>query len=506
VNKKKVELDEKVDELRKYKAAEGLLNVDVASGNQLDLIKQFEKNLSDEKTNRNTLNASMESVDAQLALSKKGRPVYDNSNAEIIEIRKQIVDLNDKYAAKGSNDEAMKSKITSLRNELQTLLSNSRSSSTVSVEQLQQQKVNLTAQLNASDMNIKALENRIASLKGTVGSYATKEATVGSLKHEADMAQDEYNKLKEKLTAAQDNQTAASNNFKQTLKGQPSYKPESSKRLIIMGMAGVSVGFLSALIILLMEFLDHSLKSPSVFGRQIDLKLISSINHADLQKHSILEVLKHSSKNGKETHTRQNTFRELVRKLRYEVEHSHKQVLLLTSTESQQGKTTLAQALAYSLSLSNKKVLLSDTNFCNNDLTIQMQAEPTLESFSVAPEDLTIEKIKAIVTTYPLSGIEVIGCKGGDYTPSEILLPNNILQHLDFLKKHYDFIIMEGAPLNEYTDSKELVKYVDGVIAIFSSKVALTQSDKDSIEFLQGLNGKLIGAVLNNVQEEYLEI
>ena len=33
----------------------------------------------------------------------------------------------------------------------------------------------------------------------------------------------------------------------------------------------------------------------------------------------------------------------------------------------------------------------------------------------------------------------------------------------------YDYIFMEGAPLNGYSDSKELVQYADGVIAIFSA-------------------------------------
>ncbi|PSL43748.1 uncharacterized protein involved in exopolysaccharide biosynthesis [Chitinophaga niastensis] len=508
VKQKKEELDKKVEALRMYKSSEGLLNVEVASGNQLDLIKQFEKSLSDERANYNTLNASLQSVVQQIAESSKGKPVYGNSNSEIIALRKQINDLNDQYVQKGSNDDAIKNKITSLRGQLQNLIASTTvtTGSELSKEQLVQQKTTLSAQLSASSMNIKSLEGRINTLKGSVGSYATKEATVSSLQHELTMAQDEYNKLKEKLNAALDNQTAPNNNFKQILKGQPSFKPESSKRVIIMGMAGISAFMLAAFIILLFEFLDSSLKSPSVFGRHIDLKLISTVNHADLHRYSILDVLQQSVKDQNTSKKRQNIFRELLRKLRYEVEQSGKQVFLLTSTEAQQGKTTLMQALAYSLSLSNKKVLVIDTNFCNNDLTVQMKAQPTLETFSVAPEDINIEKIKAIVTTYPIPGIEVIGCKGGDYTPSEILPQNNLLNHLGFLKQHYDFILMEGAPLNAYTDSKELVTYVDGVIAIFSSKVALTQTDKDSIEFLHNLNGKFVGAVLNNVQEEYLEL
>jgi len=505
---KKAELDNKVEALRAYKASEGLLNVEVASGNELDLIKQFEKGLSDERANYNTISSSLQSINQQLATANSGKTVYTNNNSEIIELRKEINDLNADLAAKGNNDEVMKTKLAGLRAQLQKKLgaSTSGTQTATTKDALIQEKANLEAQLNASNLNMKNLQGQIAKLKGSVGSYANKEANVSSLQSEVDMAQEEYNKLKEKLNAAQDNQTTPDLNFKQILKGQPAFKPESSKRMIIMGMAGISTFLLTSFIVLLMEFLDGSLKSPSVFEKHLDLRLISSVNHADLNKYSILEVLQKTSIPDKQSKQRQNTFRELLRKLRYEIESSGKKTILITSTEARQGKTTLTQALAYSLSLSNKNVLVIDTNFCNNDVTVQMEAAPTLESFSVPPHELSIEKVKEIVTTYPISGIEVIGCKGGDYTPSEILPKNNLLNYLPFLTNYYDFILLEGAPLNDYTDSKELAHYVDGVIAVFSSKLALTQVDRESAQFFETLGDKFVGAVLNNVQEEYLEL
>ena len=105
-----------------------------------------------------------------------------------------------------------------------------------------------------------------------------------------------------------------------------------------------------------------------------------------------------------------------------------------------------------------------------------------------------------------VEGIEVIGCKGGDYTPSEILPRHHLLNYLPQLKTYYDYVLLEGAPLNDFTDSKELVAYVDSVIAVFSSRLSMKQNDKESIQFLQSLNGKMLGAVLNNVSEDYLEL
>ncbi|ASZ13149.1 hypothetical protein KTO58_08585 [Chitinophaga pendula] len=506
VAQKKSELDIKVEALRAFKASQGLLNVEAASGNELSLIAQLEKTLLDEKANSNILSSSLQSTNQQIAALSEGKTAFNNNN-EIVALRKQLNQANEEYLRTGSSDDELGAKVKSLRSQLQRAMTSGNTGGggqALSREELQQKKASLEADLNAARLNIANLQAKIGSLKNSVGSYANKEATVSTLQQEVTLAQDEYNKLKEKLNAAVDNRNAPQDNFRQTLQGQPAFKPESSKRIVLMGMAGVSVFLLSTLGILFMEFFDGSIKSPSIFEKNVGLKLISTINHTDLHKHSILEVIQRQEVHKKLS--RQNSFRELLRKLRYEIESSGKSIFLFTSTEPQQGKTTLVQAIAYSLSLSNKKVLVLDTNFCNNDLTVQLNAKPTLESFSIEPENFSIDKVKEMVTTYSIEGIEVFGCKGGDYTPSEILPKNHLLNYLPQLAQYYDFILMEGAPLNDYTDSKELAQYAEGVIAIFSSRATVKQNDKESIQFLQSLGPKFMGAVLNAVKDDYLEL
>ncbi|PUZ23163.1 hypothetical protein DCC81_22460 [Chitinophaga parva] len=507
VNQKKQELDAKIEALRQYKTAQGVLNVETASGNEWDLIKQFEKSLSDERANYNALQASIDNLTTQLNQANGDKPLYNNNNSEILALRRQINDLNDEYVRTGSTDNALQDKIKAQRAKLQKALleSGSATGKTATRDELQQKKSAQEAELRASKLNITTLETKINNLRSSVGSYANKEATVGSLQQEANLAQEEYNKLKEKLAAALDNNTVPQDNFRQTLKGQPAFTPESSKRLLIMGMAGAAVFMISCIGILFGEFMDNSLKSPSIFNRQSNLKLIATINHANLRKYNILETLQRKTDESQWL-KRQNMFRELLRKLRYELENSNRKIFLFTSTEPQQGKTTLVQAVAYSLSLSNKRVLVLDTNFCNNDITVQMQARPTLESFSLAPQDFSIEKFREYVTTYDTPGIEVMGCKGGDYTPSEILPPNNVLDYLEELKKYYHYILMEGAPLNDFTDSRELSAFAEGVIAIFSSKLKIKEIDNESSEFLNSLGDKFLGVVLNDVKEDYLEL
>jgi Mrp family chromosome partitioning ATPase len=201
---------------------------------------------------------------------------------------------------------------------------------------------------------------------------------------------------------------------------------------------------------------------------------------------------------------RQNVFRESIRKLRYEIETSGKRIFLFASTKKGEGKTTLIQMLAFSLSLNKKKVLIIDTNFSNNDLTVQLNAEPILEKIHpdrTNPHSL-LDQVRDAAKNVIGESVYVIGSQGGDYTPSEILPRENLLHQLQSLKTDFDYIFLEGPPLNDFSDSKELAQYVEGVIAVFSSHHVIKQIDKQSMSFFSELNGKFCGAILNMVDLE----
>jgi succinoglycan biosynthesis transport protein ExoP len=71
---------------------------------------------------------------------------------------------------------------------------------------------------------------------------------------------------------------------------------------------------------------------------------------------------------------------------------------------------------------------------------------------------------------------------------------------LDSLELTYDYIFLEGSSINDYSDTQELVEYVDHVITVFSADSQLKAVDRQSLDFLQSLQEKFLGAVLNRVE------
>jgi Mrp family chromosome partitioning ATPase/uncharacterized protein involved in exopolysaccharide biosynthesis len=509
---KKEEMDRRVAARTNYLASRGILDVNMEGSNKMSQIASYQNQLTQERATREALAFRIKEINNQISALRSGgsttSPLAGSSdNLEYISLRNQYRQLYKEYVNKGSNDPDMKKRLQELNDRMQQLdpskgLSGSTNNNAGSLGALTQSKMDVEAQLRESDQKIILYQQTISQLSGGLSGMASQGAAVDQLNREVDIATSDYNNANQRLTAARNVRDLGLNSFKQTLLAQPAMQPEPTHRPLIIALAGIGAFILSSLVIILLAFLDSSIRTPSQFNKLTNLKLLGVVNHVKLNA-SVLEGV---GTVGGDHKLRTDTFRELLRKVRYEIENSGKKVFLFTSTEPQQGKTTLIQALSYSLSLVKKKVLIIDTNFCNNDLTAAISAKPVLERFHVNGRGFMLEDIKPLITKTSVEGVDMIGCEGGNYTPREILPANHLLNYLNELTAIYDFIFLEGAPLNDYTDTKELIHYSDGIVAVFSSEASLSATDKESIRFFKQNEKKFLGAILNKVQVDDLDM
>ncbi len=513
MDKKKQELDFKNGLLRGGAA----VDVGMQNTSNYDLISSFEQSLAAERSKLSDLNALLQKINLRLSTAVTSvKPVTApplNNNDELLTLRKTMNDTYTAYLTGGSTDKALLARYNQLKSEYQTKVA-AQGSATVptpvnnnikipeSKEELLLRKSEVEIDIQTANSNITSLQSKIGGLKGNIYSGASRGAAIQTITREAEQANQEYLLAKQKYNDAIDVSSGSTNNFRQVLTGQPAISPEPSKKMLLTGLAGASAMIVSMLIITVLMYLDSSLKTPGTFSKVVNLKLISTVNFMNLSKKPLNEIVtkKDTSKTlrGKSNH---NAFRESLRKLRYEIETSGKKIILFASTKKGQGKTTLVMGLAYSLSLSKKKILIIDTNFCNNDLTVEMGGQPILEKLVFDPTGnrSVLDQIKANSKHTDNENIFIIGSEGGDYTPSEVLPQDNILLHLKELKSEFDYIFLEGPPLNDFSDAKELSQYVEGVVGVFSATNEVKQTDKEAIAYFKGLTEKYIGSILNMV-------
>lgn len=505
VEEKRIALYEKQNELAQYKTQLGILDLDESGKSKIDLINTFEGTLADEKKTLRINQSELAGVYERLqTIAQPDR----NSSSELLRVRQQINTLENDYQNK--KDPAILKKLTELRQRRSDLALNTENEDKKSDRELRKTLLDkaddLKALISASGENIKATTAKISNLNSNVSSFAGKEAEILSLEQQVELAKTDYITFNEKYNTALDlNSSVRTSGISQILIGQPAIEPEGSKRIIFVGLAVVATFLSCSLIILMLEYFDFSIKTPQNFSKLTKIRILGSLPTIPAMQNAgsffyEQETLGLPDSKAKLLYNRLN-------KLRYELESSGKKTFLLTSTKEQEGKTSTLKLLAKMYAGTRKNILIIDSNFSNNEITQKIKVTPKATKQQVLGgknwdnpgSGLLVSNTKDIISETEHKNIDIIGCKEGYYLPSELFPDHDPLNKFKELGRKYDYIFIEGTSLNNYSDSKELSKYVDGVVLVVSMQSQLKFQDKESLSFVKGLNGNFMGAILNNV-------
>lgn len=514
---KKRTVDSLTESLKTFRVKIGTPNVADRASAAMTVVQGVTSNYQQELAKLNNLRGELRSVQLQLGdLSTQSTgSSYVNNNAAYLELERENQNLE--IQKNGKSDEEIRKLQEQIDANVRRIAQyKSTGSSNADRQQRQNKMINrqeelisrktdLEEQIAATENNVSLFGRQKEEYEAITKTGGGDQVILDAQERDLRIAAQEYEQLKRSLQSSLDLDINPQNNFKQILVAQPAFAAEPSRRSLVVGLCGMLMLFLSAFIIVALEFFDSSFKTPSIFQRTTKLKLLSSLNKLNLKKKSMQDYFKESDGEGDQAEEG-SLFVENLRKLRFELTNSGKKVFLVTSTKPQEGKTTVIEALANSLSHTRKKVLIIDANFSNNTLTRKFEAKPSLEQFSFTGQGNAMDKFWGIKSMTTIPNTDLVGCTEGNYTPSEVLPKNNLLENLPKIAENYDFVFIEGASLNKHADSKELTPWVDGIIAVFSAKSSMGQTDKDSVQYLNNTGDKFVGAVLNNVELNNMDL
>lgn len=499
----------KVDSLGRLlleaKVSQGSLDPVARTTSAMGTVTEIESRLADENGKYNTYLNRIAYLRAQLSSLMGSANTTSGDNQEVIRLTQRRNDLVAELNNRGGNDLGLQRQIDDLRNEIIQ-----KSSSGASRSKLLDKIDNITREINEEEALLNASKTTIDEYNARISKYMSltnvnpgSSVQIDVLKTKLDMENQQLREIREKYSMAEglvrDDPTV---NFIQTRVGIPPNQPESKKTLVKMALAGMSVFLLVVLIFIFLEIFDPAAKTPSIFYRQSRTHTSNILNHVVFKRKLVMDMML-EDKQGKKYRFK-NLFKNSIRKLRFELLDSGKKVFLLTSSQKQSGKTTTIEALAASLLLSHKKVLIIDLNFLNNTLTRHFNPEMFIQDVSSKINySLSISQQKVVSST-SYDGLDIIGCRESNVTPTEVLNELNIVDFLRLLREEYDYILIETAAMNLYADSREMAKYVDSIYLIFGADEAIAQADLDSIQFVASQKEKNGGVILNKVLTENL--
>jgi len=145
------------------------------------------------------------------------------------------------------------------------------------------------------------------------------------------------------------------------------------------------------------------------------------------------------------------------------------QTVFITSTLPAEGKTFISLNLARVLALSSKKVLLigADIRLPKFNEYLGISTKKGLTHFLA---DDTMQ-LKDLINLYEEGDFDVLGSGIVPPNPSELLMNGRFEEVMAYGKAHYDFVIVDTAPLKMVTDTLLLSHYADLCLYIIRAEV-----------------------------------
>jgi polysaccharide biosynthesis transport protein len=518
---KRAELDRVLQKQKDFKANNNVFNLEGESGMKMGQLSVLEAQGANIRSNINRLELTIQGLNNDIA--RLSAPSTSSSNQRILELRTQINTMNARYITGGSNNKALLDSLDFLREELRREQDNSlRQGASVTpgytVADLQNKLREAEIELKVQKTDLSNTESKIRSINYSFSGYANKEAELSAIQKEVDLANEEFTMAQEKYTEAK-NRQLSSNDLRQVLVAAPPVNPEPGIRFVIIGLAAFTSLLICVMVIVGLELMDGAVRTPEKFKRMVNLPLAGVINRIDSRNFNIRTYF--NQQNGNEE---TELFKSLLRKFRHEIDSLNGKVILFTSPKRRDGKTFVMFSLAYVLSLLDKRVLILDTNFKNNSLSqILGRGQSDLKVLDTKKNKLLVsaqgtehkkvdsefehENSYDLINPTKYKNIYIVGNSGGgSESPAEILSGRDFTNLVSLLADSFDYVLMEGAALNDYSDTKELVKYADKVVAVFSAETSIRQLDREAIQYFKSLGKKFGGCVLNRVDTKDLKL
>lgn len=242
----------------------------------------------------------------------------------------------------------------------------------------------------------------------------------------------------------------------------------------------------SSLLMLLLEKLDTSLRSPEDLVLKSGINIIgTTTNPENIDNKTLTRLLSEDYQ----------TIRANIGLLNTD---SDNKIIVVTSPGVGDGKTTFAINLAISFAKSGKKTLLIDGDLRKPDIAATLKLPEKLRGLQDLLEGAEPHRA---VYRMPSTGIDILAADRSNIANAlDILAKPDTARIIRTFCAHYDHIIIDTPPLLGFTDAMLWAKIADGVVLTSFVNRTCSSAFKETVERISQVDTPLIGAVVNNVQ------
>ncbi|MBR3326521.1 MAG: CpsD/CapB family tyrosine-protein kinase [Atopobiaceae bacterium] len=166
----------------------------------------------------------------------------------------------------------------------------------------------------------------------------------------------------------------------------------------------------------------------------------------------------------------------------------------ITSTIPNEGKFTVALALASAASQMGKTVLVMEGDLRRHSLRATLNAHPQHGLHATLAGSVSLDE--AVVET-PLKGVMFLDAEPGIPNPEELLSSNRYTALIREARESYDLVIVDTPPVAAFADAAMVAHKVDGVLMVVRENFTDKRNAQLAMEQLRASSTRILGLVMN---------
>jgi capsular exopolysaccharide synthesis family protein len=340
--------------------------------------------------------------------------------------------------------------------------------------------------------NTRDLKDMLDKTKKEAISLNEKFIQYGILKREIENHQNLYNALISRTNEQNVTEQAQDINVWVVEKAQLPQLPSkpNKKRNILLGIIMALFGGVG--LALFLEYLDNTIKTPDDIEERYELPVLSTVAKSKDKKKSLYKVVLEEPSSAQA-----ESFKTLRAAVLLSSADVPPKTIMVTSMAPQDGKTTIACNLAATIAESGSRVVLIDADLRRPLLHEVFGLDNTegLSTFIAGTSDIQVGELAA------QNNLFVVTSGPKPPNPSELLISKRLKILLGAFKEKFDFIVLDSPPIISVSDALVISKIVDASLVVVRFGKTSYEMMNHGMKQLEGIDAKVIGAVINEVDE-----
>jgi len=267
------------------------------------------------------------------------------------------------------------------------------------------------------------------------------------------------------------------------------FKPNLQRNLMIalaIGlMGGIGLAFL-------FEHLDDSLKVPQDIEKELGLPVLGVIPQVAAKGDEDLAM----SENADPRSSLAEAYRSVRTALQFSTDQGMPKLVMVTSTDTGEGKSTTALSIAIQLALAGKTVLLIDGDLRKASLHGKLGM-----SNAVGLTNHLAGEAQPVEVTRPCAVPKLFLISSGPLppNPAELLGGARMASLLKLAAERFDNVVIDGPPVLGLADAPLLGSLADATILVVQSGATSRRQAREAVKRLRATRTRLVGGVLTKM-------